>query len=270
MTGAPVTGPPPGAVTTGPGSGDLSELAGRHVEDEPAHVLGVRYERADLDPADRLPHVLVQVGEGLGAPLWLDPGVVLDGPLELVVGEGQHPAVGVVDQHDLAGAEQALADGQRADLVVGDDPAGVADHVSFAVVQAEQPIDIEPGVHAGDDGDVLRRRHRQRAGEAFRVTRVVGQVLIDDGHGAPSPARTRYRGTWPMVSQKGRTRLGPPLRHDHNSLPARLIYFPDRISRIYTYSYSGAANRFLAATDPGLAARPPVGDTISDVAIHRR
>src|SRR4051812_18109311 len=48
-------------------------------------------------------------------------GVLLDLGLEVVVGERQHAAVGVVDQDDLACTEQALADGQRADCVLGDD-----------------------------------------------------------------------------------------------------------------------------------------------------
>src|SRR6266568_2462684 len=102
--------------------------------------------------------------------------------LELV----EHAAVGVVDQHDLPGAEQPLADGQRPDLVVGDDPAGVADHVGLAVAEAEQPVDVEAGVHACDDGKVRGRRHRQRAAEALRIAGVVGQVLVDSSHGAPA------------------------------------------------------------------------------------
>ena len=103
--------------------------------------------------------------------------------LELVVGEGQHPAVGVVDQDDLLGAEQALGDGQRADLVVGDDAARVADDVRVAFVQAEDAVDVEPGVHAGDDGDVLGRGQRERAGEGLRVAGVVGEQIVGDGHG---------------------------------------------------------------------------------------
>ncbi len=40
------------------------------------------------------------------------------------------------------GAEQALADGEGADLVLCDDAAGVADHVSVALVQAQQPVGV--------------------------------------------------------------------------------------------------------------------------------
>jgi hypothetical protein len=44
--------------------------------------------------------------------------------LELVVGEGQHPAIGVMDQDDLLSPEQALGDAQRANLIVCDHAAG--------------------------------------------------------------------------------------------------------------------------------------------------
>ena len=74
--------------------------------------------------------------------------------LEPVLGGLLHAAVGVVDQHDLAGAEQPLADGQRPYHVVGDYAAGVPDHVRLAVAQAEQREDPHPGVHAGDDRDM--------------------------------------------------------------------------------------------------------------------
>ena len=75
----------------------------------------------------------------LRGPRRVGARVGLDLGFELVVGEGQHPAVGVVDQHDLAGAEQALGDGERADLVVGDDSAGVADDVRVALVRPSRP-----------------------------------------------------------------------------------------------------------------------------------
>src|SRR5579871_1826187 len=187
MTGAPAAGGSgggaPAAVT---GSLHLVEPARGDVEDKPTDGIRVRHERARLDPGDRLAHVLVQVAEGLCGPRRLDPGLVLYRLLESVIGEREHAAVGVVDQDDLRGAEQPLADRQRPDLVVGDDPAGVPDDVGLTVAQAEDGVDVEPGVHAGDDGDVRGRRHRQRAAEALRVACVVGQVLVGGGHGTPA------------------------------------------------------------------------------------
>src|ERR1700723_1414701 len=66
---------------------DLVELPGRDVEHEAPDLVGVRDERAPLDPRDRLADVLVEVAEGLGRPGRLDPGVGLNRRLELVVGE---------------------------------------------------------------------------------------------------------------------------------------------------------------------------------------
>src|SRR5262249_49902889 len=66
------------AETTWARLGDLVELAGGYVEDEAADRLLVRDERAGQDARPGLPDVFVEVREGLGGPLWLDPGVVLD------------------------------------------------------------------------------------------------------------------------------------------------------------------------------------------------
>ena len=86
------------------------------------------------------------------------------------------PAVGVMDQQDLAGAELALADGQRADHVVGDHPARVSQHVRLADLEPEQAEDVDPRVHAGHDRQVLARRHIE--------VPLVGEVAV-----AARPAR---------------------------------------------------------------------------------
>ncbi len=45
-------------------------------------------------------------------------------------------------------------DGQRPAFVGGHHSPGVADDVGVALLQApEQAVDVEPGVHAGQDGD---------------------------------------------------------------------------------------------------------------------
>src|SRR5918996_5674470 len=88
-----------------PSSGDLAKPARLDLVDEAADRVLSRDERARLDAGDRLAHVLVEVVERLGGPLWLDAGLSLDLTLELVVGEGEHAAVGVVDEDDLLGAE---------------------------------------------------------------------------------------------------------------------------------------------------------------------
>lgn len=140
-------------------------------------------EWAGLDAAQRLPDVLVDIGERLGRPFGLESDLVLDLLLEAVVGERQHAAVGVVDEDDLPGAEQSLADGQRANLVVGHHTAGIADDVRLALRQAKGAIHVESGVHARDDRDVLARRQRQGPAEPSGVGLVVREVLVGHGHG---------------------------------------------------------------------------------------
>ena len=71
----------------------------------------------------------------------------------------------------------------RADLVVGDDTAGVPDHMGIALLQAEQPEHVQPRIHAGENGDVLPRRERQIASvERLRVVLGVLEQVIRRGH----------------------------------------------------------------------------------------
>src|SRR5918999_249799 len=69
----------------------LAQAARLHVVHEAAHAVGARDERARLDAGDRLAHVLVEVAERLGRPLWLDPCLLLDLTAEVVVAKGEHP-----------------------------------------------------------------------------------------------------------------------------------------------------------------------------------
>src|SRR5215212_2554134 len=115
------------------GSGDLAQPARLDLVDKAAHALLVRHERARLDPCHRLAHVLLQVREGLHREVGLHPHLLVDLGLQLVVGEGEHPAVGVVDQDYLPRAQQALGDRERADLVGRDHASGVADDVGVSL-----------------------------------------------------------------------------------------------------------------------------------------
>src|SRR5512139_2248393 len=80
-----------------------------------------------------------------------------------VVGEGFHAAVGVVDDEPLAGAQQLVGDDQRADGVVAGAAAGIADDVGVALGEAGVLGRVEAGVHAGEDGEMPARGHRQLA-----------------------------------------------------------------------------------------------------------
>ncbi len=56
----------------------LAQAPVAHVVDEPRTESFLRDERAGLDPRDRLADILVEVAEGLGGPVGLDAGLVLD------------------------------------------------------------------------------------------------------------------------------------------------------------------------------------------------
>ena len=66
--------------------------------------------------------------------------------------------------------------------VIGDPAAGVADDVGLPGAEAEQGVDVEPGVHARDDRETTRRLHRQGTGEVPGVPLVVGQTLVGHAH----------------------------------------------------------------------------------------
>ena len=74
----------------------------------------------------------------------------LDPQRERVLVEPVHAALGVLHHHHLAGAERVLRDRQRAHDVVGDETAGVAQHVRVAGHEAERERGIDAGVHARD------------------------------------------------------------------------------------------------------------------------
>src|SRR5215216_5595956 len=82
----------------------LPQPSGLHLVDKAAHGVLVRNERAMLDTRNRLAHILLKVGEGLHGEVRLHAHLFMDLRPQLFVGEGQHPAVGVVDEDDLARA----------------------------------------------------------------------------------------------------------------------------------------------------------------------
>ena len=118
---------------------DLAQPMRVDVVDEAAHDLAVRQERRAAHAQDRLAHVGVEVAEGLDRERRRDARRLLQLGAKAVVGERQHAAVGVVDQHHLARAQPPLRDGERADHVVGDHAAGVAQDVRLAVAAARAP-----------------------------------------------------------------------------------------------------------------------------------
>src|SRR5215217_2468944 len=91
----------------------------------------------------------------------------------------------MVDQHYFARSQQALRDHQGADLVVGDNPASVADDVGIALRESQHDIGAQASVHAGDDGYLLCRRRWQIALlEGLSVSLIVPKQLVRGAHSA--------------------------------------------------------------------------------------
>ena len=176
---------------------------GVDVVDEAAHRVAVGEEVGAAHPQDRLAHVGLDVGEGLDREGGGDPGRFLQLGAEAVLGDLLQPAVVVVDQHHLARPQLALGEGQRADHVVGDHAARVAQHVRLAVAEPERGEDVEPRVHAGDDRQVAARFDRQVGLlDPRREGLVVGDQLVDHTHRRrPYRAGTRSSAAdWPLPS----------------------------------------------------------------------
>src|SRR5207247_7735692 len=83
------------------GSAHLAELPRLDGVDEATHAVGARDEWAVLDALDRVADVLVDVRERARLPLGPLAGLLLELVRELLIVDRQHPAVGVMDQHDL-------------------------------------------------------------------------------------------------------------------------------------------------------------------------
>jgi hypothetical protein len=77
-------------------------------------------------------------------------------------------AAGVLHQQDLAGLQLALADRQRADDVVGDDAAGVAQHVHSPICRPNSAnTSSRESMQVSTDG-VQRGWHRKALGTRLR------------------------------------------------------------------------------------------------------
>jgi hypothetical protein len=59
----------------------------------------------------------------------------------------------VLHHEDLPRVEEALADCEREDHIVGYGAPGIADDVRVALLQSEDPMRVQARVHAGQDRD---------------------------------------------------------------------------------------------------------------------
>jgi hypothetical protein len=113
----------------------------------------------------------------------------------------------MLHEEDLAGLQLALADRQRADHVVRDHPAGVAQHVHLAELEPEQREHVDPGVHAGQHDRVQRGRHREALG--VRLGQMTAAGLVP-----PDQLLDRH----PSILSAGTT-IGADRRVEHNDDP---------------------------------------------------
>ena len=109
------------------------------------------------------------------------PRLLAEPVLQLAVGEPEHPAVGVIDDHDLPGAQQPGRENKRPDRVVIDHGAEVPDHVDIGSGETQHLLDAgQPGIRTGDDRDLGRRRS-PAAGIVVVGDGCIGaQRLVDD------------------------------------------------------------------------------------------
>src|SRR5829696_955843 len=90
----------------------------------------------DAQPVDVLAEDRAGALADVREPVRAEPGCLEAGLQQLgdlLVREELHAAVGVVDDEELAGAEELVADDQRADGVVACPPAGITDDVGVAL-----------------------------------------------------------------------------------------------------------------------------------------
>jgi hypothetical protein len=131
-------------------AGYLVELAGFYVVDEAAHrdLLKVRMR---IDAGDLLADVGLEIREGveMRGRNGCAAGFFLEGMQQVMIFEGQHAAIGVVDNDEFLGAEQMMGNDERAQSVFAGDATGVADDVGFADFEPEDLLDGEARVHAG-------------------------------------------------------------------------------------------------------------------------
>ena len=103
--------------------------------------------------------------------------------MDRIIGEGEHAAIGVVENDDGCGAEQLLGN-DKGTQGIGGTSACVADDVSIAFLQSQDTRRIETCIHASQDGDLARRWQGQIAFLEVGSVLLIGlQELVNNSHG---------------------------------------------------------------------------------------
>jgi len=107
---------------------------------------------------------------------------ILDARAEILLAGVHQATIGVVNDHDLFGAEQMVRHDQGTERIFGYDAASVANDVRVTGFEA-QSANGEPGVHAGEDGEFTRGPGSERAQLVrARVNFIGGENFVDDAH----------------------------------------------------------------------------------------
>src|SRR5205807_3910000 len=81
----------------------LTQTSCFYVVNKAADSVLSRDKGTSLNPTDALPNILVKVWEGFQRELWPDSCLRLNLLLHLIVREGEHAAIGMVDKNDFLG-----------------------------------------------------------------------------------------------------------------------------------------------------------------------
>jgi len=110
-------------------------------------------------------------------------GAILDLGAQILFAGLHQPAIRVIDDHELLGAQQIVRHEQRAQAVVRNDAAGIANDVSIARLEAQR-ANRKAGIHAGEHGELSLGARRQIAQFVrARVDLVRCEDFVDDAHG---------------------------------------------------------------------------------------
>jgi hypothetical protein len=86
----------------------------------------------------------------------------------------------MVNEHDLARAQQALRNGERTYDIIGYHAASIADHVGIAFFQSQQATRLDTRIHTRNDCRILAgRQWLMSVGKFVRVVFVVYQKVVD-------------------------------------------------------------------------------------------
>jgi len=129
---------------------DFTKPSAGDIVDEAADGNGIRDPWMGAELLQLVADIFIDVLEGVeeGGSNGGSSGAILDLVAQIVLGGVHQSAIGVIDDHEFFSAEEMMRNDERAQRVVGDDAAGIADDVGVSFLQS-QGASRETGIHAG-------------------------------------------------------------------------------------------------------------------------